>query len=131
MASKVNDFNRPQPRSEEEMHNVAAEAMGFGAGRKKAPRFHRMSISAAENGFSIDHTMEHEPEDNDRNRESGDPFHQERHTTKTVVFGHDHPMSAHIHALHDHMKQFHGEGTQSTGQGYQTTPVHPKGPQNR
>jgi hypothetical protein len=104
-----NDFNRPQPRGDAEMKNVAAESFGQGkpgksSGRPRSPRFHRMSITAAENGFSLDHTVEKKSQR--KNSDGGmDPMTD--HVSKTAVFGHDHPISHHIKALHDHMVTLH------------------------
>lgn len=125
-----NDFDRPQPRSSQEMENISAESMGQQpSGKMHAPRFHRMSISAAENGYSVDHTVEDEPSDNDRNRDSGDPMAGQgpHHTTKTHLVTAHHPAYHAIHAIHESLTS----GTKDKGQGYQTGAQHPRGPQNR
>jgi hypothetical protein len=102
------DFDRPQPRGQTEMQNIASESFGqTKPGTKpRSPKFHRMSITAAENGFSLDHTVEkkRKPRPNDDSRGIGP---ETDHVSKTAVFGHDHPISHHIKALHDHMVSLH------------------------
>lgn len=131
---KTNDFSAPQPRGQSELSDVSAEAMGQQPGKIHAPRFHRMSITSAENGYSVDHTTKHEPSDNDRNRETGDPMvgqgpNGSREITKTHLVTRDHPAYQHIHAIHESLSD--GGSTRPHGQGFQTSPTHPGGPQNR
>lgn len=120
----MNDFDVPQPRGQAEIANVASEAMGMKGGKLHSPKFHRMSISAAENGYSVDHTIESEPSDNDRNRNSSDPMAGQgpHHTTKTHLVTTGHPAYHHIQAIHDSL------GTKPSGR---VTPLHATGPQNR
>lgn len=107
----VNDFDRPQPRGQAEMKNVAAEALGQKGGKPHAPRFHRMSITAAENGHSISHTIvkKRKPPKGGVDNTSPGVSDGEDHVSKEAVFGHDHPIAQHIQAIHDHMMKYHDQ----------------------
>lgn len=102
-----------QPRSDMEAGNIAAEAMGGETkGKPRAPRFHRMSIEAAANGVTINHTVKVPVK---QGKTKGEQFpgggaspslagsDGERHVETQGVFGHDHPIMQHVHAIHKHM----------------------------
>ena len=99
-----------QPRGAAEAKNIASEAMG-GKSKPRAPRFHRMSITAAENGVSVEHTVkkfskgEKTRGGNDTavNPSPSGPWGDRTwEESKTHVLNSDHPMMAHINALHEH-----------------------------
>lgn len=102
-----------QPRNVAEAKNIASAAMGGqgkdGSGKPRAPKFHRMSITAAENGVSVEHTVKKFPnkektkggQDTPVNPSSSGPW-GEGAETKTHVLGSDHPMMQHLNALHEH-----------------------------
>lgn len=110
-------WNTVQPRGEVEKKNVAKEAMGGGTSKPRAPRFHRMSIVAAENGVSVEHTIKKFPktektkgaEDTQVNPSPSGPW-GDGTDTKTHVLGSDHPMMAHVNALHEHFASNSGSG---------------------
>ena len=120
-----NNFVQPQPRSDVEKQNVAAEAMGgqTKGGKPRAPRFHRMSITAAANGVSVDHDVKVPVK---KGKTGGQEFHGSslptsgedgtRTHNSTHVFGGDHPVMHHIHAIHKHiMDNLHQQGVEGLG----------------
>ena len=106
------DFGPPQPRDRGEKENVAREVLGQKThSRTHAPKFHRMSITAAQNGVSINHTMK-VPVKKGKNTNSGQisggvtPMSGDDgmvHKDTEHVFGHDHPVMEHLHAIHQHI----------------------------
>jgi hypothetical protein len=113
-----------QPRSDIEKGNIAAEAMGMPTkGKARAPRFHRMSITAAANGVSVNHTMKvkvkrgHTTNSGEQRGStlptSGDDM---THHDSEHVFGGDHPVMHHINAIHQHiMTNLKSTGTMPAG----------------
>lgn len=100
-----------QPRGDVEKANIASEAFGGqGKGKPRAPKFHRMSITAAENGVSINHTMKVKTGKTSKTgARSGSSFpmsgSDDGVTEKNTehVFGNDHPVMHHLHAIHKHI----------------------------
>lgn len=100
-----------QPRGTVEKQNLAAEVMGgkTKGNHPRAPKFHRMSITAAENGVSVEHTVKKFKNDTKHKGGNDTPVNPsstgpwgEGTDTKTHVLGNDHPMMAHLNALHEH-----------------------------
>lgn len=114
-------WNTQQPKGRSEKAQVAADAFDNKSPNPATPsrpsrKFHRMSITAAENGVSVEHsikkfrnaTKERGGQDTPVNPSSSGPWGSgDDVETKTHVLGNDHPMMAHLNALHEH---FSGSG---------------------